>query len=80
MKTASTLHQRSGNPSETGLTRRRFVQVLGAGLLVSVSWPAVAQNRARFTGRGRRSVPVGARIHLGADGRITVLTGKVEAG
>jgi isoquinoline 1-oxidoreductase len=63
-----------------GLSRRGFVQVLGAGLLVAVSpIPALAQRGGgRFGGQGARTIS--ARIHFGNDGTITVLTGKVEAG
>src|SRR4051794_3826999 len=63
-----------------GLKRRSFMQMLGAGLLVAASAPALAQRAGRrgFGGSGAKSI--GARIHLGADGTITVLTGKVEAG
>jgi isoquinoline 1-oxidoreductase len=62
-----------------GLSRRSFVKVLGAGLLIAVSLPAVAQESgARGRGGGARNL--GARIHIGKDGIITVLTGKVEGG
>ena len=63
-----------------GVNRRSFVQFLSTGLLiVAHASPALAQQRPR--GRGeRRAVNVGARIHLGMDGSITVYTGKVEAG
>lgn len=62
-----------------GLTRRSFVQVLGAGLLISVgAAPALAQRRG---GRGGpREQRVAARIHIAEDGTITVLSGKVEMG
>src|SRR5579859_6752479 len=69
------------------LTRRGFVQILGAGLLIAVSTPsAVAQQRrggrggrgGGFNGAGARTVS--ARVHIGNDGSITVMTGKVEAG
>src|SRR4051812_33517749 len=62
-----------------GLNRRSFVQWLGAGLLIAVSpAPVLAQdNRRREGGRMR---PLDARLHIGKDGVITVLTGKVEAG
>ena len=62
-----------------GLSRRSFAQVLGTGLLVAVSpIPALGQrNRGRG---GGRSVSVAARIHIGKDGTITVMTGKVEMG
>ena len=58
---------------ELGLSRRRFVQVLGAGLIVTVSGgPGLAQRRR---GRGRRGAQtVSARIHIATDGTITVLT------
>jgi len=65
-----------------GVNRRAFVQFLGAGLLVAASiTPALAQQRGGrrgFGGGGARNLS--ARIHLGEDGSITVLTGKVEAG
>ena len=65
-----------------GLNRRSFVQILGAGLLLAVVVPALAQERRRggggFFGRGARNLA--ARLHIGKDGVITVMTGKVEAG
>lgn len=61
------------------LTRRRFVQALGAGLLITVLQPVVsAQGRGQRGGRGGRGT-IAARLHVGKDG-ITVLTGKVEGG
>lgn len=58
------------------LDRREFLQVLGAGLLLAaLPGSLLAQER------GRRAAPtLGARLHLGADGTITVLCGKVEVG
>src|SRR5882762_893593 len=66
-----------------GLKRRSFMQLLGAGLLIAASAPALAQQRGGrrgggFGGAGAKTV--GARIHLSKDGSITVLVGKVEAG
>ena len=60
-----------------GLSRRGFAQVLGAGLLVATS-PAISFAQRRDP-RGR-SGKTSARIHLGEDGVITVLTGKIEMG
>jgi len=59
------------------LSRRGFVQVLGAGLVLSVAVPSVLGQRAP---RGDRSIQLAQRLHLGTDGVITVLTSKVEAG
>src|SRR4051812_45861763 len=75
------------------VTRRRFVQVLGAGLLIVVAQPIIANaqqtqpSTQRGGGRNRRGgfagegpVPVAARVHIGKDGAITVMSGKVECG
>jgi len=62
-----------------GLSRRSFVKVLGAGLLLAVSLPAIAQESGRRS-RAGGARNLGARIHIGKDGVITVLTGKVEGG
>jgi CO/xanthine dehydrogenase Mo-binding subunit len=65
-----------------GFSRRSFVQVLGAGLLIAVSIPAMAQEGGRRGGGqgGAGARNLAARIHLGKDGTITVLAGKVEGG
>lgn len=63
------------------LDRRDFVQVLGAGVLVSViAGPALGQRRRRGRRRGGPPPSIAARIHLGDDGTVTVLSGKVDAG
>src|SRR4051812_14140187 len=72
------------------LDRRGFLQALGAGLLIAVmDGSAVAQQappgrRGGGGGGGRGGggppAPVAARVHIGQDGRITVMTGKVECG
>ncbi len=59
------------------LSRRTFVQMLGAGLLITVTeGVSLGQRRSR----GGRSITVAARLHLNRDGTITVMTGKVEEG
>ena len=61
------------------MDRRRFVHVLGAGLVLAViHGTALAQERSGRGGDAARSVS--ARIHLANDGTITVLTGKIEMG
>ena len=59
------------------LSRRAFGQVLGAGLLITVTEGASFGQRRRGS-RGPRNVA--ARVHINKDGTITVLTGKVEEG
>ena len=68
-----------------GLSRRAFIKSLGAGLFIAVSVPVLPQtqesgqrSRNSFLGSGARNLA--ARIHLGTDGSITVLAGKVEGG
>jgi len=63
-----------------GLNRRSFMQWLGAGLLIVVSpAPTLAQERGRQRDNNQPRT-VAARLHLGKDGSITVLTGKVDCG
>ncbi len=67
-------------------TRRDVLQALGAGLMLAIAVPAArVQGAQGGGGRGRgggggRPGPIAARIHLGKDGSITVMTGKVECG
>ncbi|MCH7559552.1 MAG: xanthine dehydrogenase family protein molybdopterin-binding subunit [Planctomycetes bacterium] len=63
--------------SEIKLSRRTFVQMLGTGLLITVTQGvSLGQRRSR----GGRSITVAARLHINQDGTITVMTGKVEEG
>jgi CO/xanthine dehydrogenase Mo-binding subunit len=65
-----------------GLNRRSFVQILGAGIAVVASpTPAFGQQRAGGGGNaGDAARNVAARIHIATDGKVTVMTGKVEVG
>src|SRR4051812_45760697 len=76
-----------------GLSRRSFVQILGAGILICAAsssgiaqtQPSQEEGRGRGRGGGRggaggRPVPLDARLHIAKDGTITVLSGKVEGG
>ena len=56
------------------VNRREFVQILGAGILVSVVAPGWAQR----AGSGEPSLQ--DRLHIAEDGTITVFTSKVECG
>jgi isoquinoline 1-oxidoreductase subunit beta len=67
-------------------SRRGFLQILGAGLLIAVAAdsspaqqvPGKAQRGGGFGGRGPTNLA--ARVHIGKDGTLTVMTGKVECG
>ncbi|MBI3696739.1 MAG: xanthine dehydrogenase family protein molybdopterin-binding subunit [Acidobacteria bacterium] len=64
---------------EFALSRREFVEVAGAGLLISVSGVTAWAQR----GRGRETSTSGtleSRLHIAEDGMVTLLTGKVEVG
>ena len=65
------------------LDRRTFLQLFGGGLLVCLTdAPGFAQEAGRGGFGGRQSVPndISAWLHIGADGKVTVFTGKVEIG
>jgi len=66
--------------SEFELSRRSFVQVLGAGLLITVTERVALGQRRGGRGGSRGARNVAARLHLNRDGTITVMTGKVEEG
>ena len=71
--------------TSTDLTRRDFLQVLGAGLLIAVAADgARAQvpkgGRRGGGGGGQGATSIAARLHIGKDGALTVMTGKVECG
>ena len=64
---------------EAKWNRRTFVQVLGGGLLFTVTEAiSLGQRRSRSGGRSRPTVA--ARLHVNANGTISVMTGKVEEG
>ena len=58
------------------LNRREFFEVAGAGLMVVASEPLAEAQRGGGGGGGTLE----ARLHIGEDGFITILTGKVEEG
>ncbi len=66
------------------MDRRSFVQMLGAGVMITaLGRPVFAQRRGgrgRGGGRGGPPAVLSARIHFGDDGTITVLSGKVDGG
>jgi len=64
------------------MTRRTFVQALGAGLLITAADAAAPSRRGGGRGgsAGEGAGGVAARIHIAKDGAITVLTGKIEMG
>jgi len=71
-------HLDEDRPAQFSLDRRGFLQTLGAGVLITVA--ADGASAQRRGGGGRGPAPIAARIHLGEDGSLTVLTGKVELG
>src|SRR5437868_6878850 len=71
---------------EVTTSRRQFVQLLGAGVLIA-AYAAPADIEAQGPNRGGRGArgggrptSVAARLHIAKDGTITLLTGKVECG
>jgi nicotinate dehydrogenase subunit B len=64
------------------LDRRRFLQVLGGGVLVCLAAPGsgVAQESGRARESHELPKDLAAWLHIDKDGRVTVFTGKVEMG
>jgi isoquinoline 1-oxidoreductase len=61
--------------------RRGFLKLLGGGLLVCLYAPIAGAQGSGRSGQGRETPrELGAWLHIGKDGRITVFTGKVEVG
>ncbi len=62
--------------------RREFLQLLGGGILLLLALPEAAdsQQESGRRGGGRMPADIGAWLHIGEDGAITVYTGKVEVG
>ena len=56
------------------LSRRGFIQSLGAGIVLAAWAPSVLAQQRR---RGPEPIPLDARLHIGQDGAVTVMTGKV---
>jgi isoquinoline 1-oxidoreductase len=74
-ETARTLHW-------FDVDRRRFLRMLGGGVLVCAAAPSLSAQESRGRERGGPELPreISSWIHIGADGRVTVFTGKVEMG
>ncbi len=68
------------------MTRRAFLQSLGAGILITATGSILsaqeepAPRRGGRRGGGGENANIAARLHIGKDGTITVMTGKVEGG
>ena len=63
------------------LARRDFIKLLGGGLFVCLTLPSAwAQESGGFFGRHELPKDLGAWLHIAADGKVTVFTGKVEVG
>jgi CO/xanthine dehydrogenase Mo-binding subunit len=61
--------------------RRAFLELVGAGLMIMVLAPAAEGQQRRRGGFGApANTTLGARLHIGEDGTITILTGKIEEG
>ena len=62
------------------LERRTFLKLFGGGLFVGLAAPALAQESGRRFAEHQLPKNVSAWLHIGADGRVHVFTGKVEVG
>ena len=58
------------------VSRREFLEIAGAGLLIVATAPTSQAQR----GGGGGSGPLETRLHIAEDGFVTILTGKIEEG
>jgi nicotinate dehydrogenase subunit B len=74
-------HEIGGRLHWFDVDRRRFLAVLGGGVLVCIAAPA-ARGQESGRSRGGRELPqeISAWLHVAGDGRVTAFTGKVEMG
>ena len=76
--------QNEGPAYSFGFDRRDFFRVLGGGLAIALVFKDATglQESGGGRGRGGRRAPsdIGSWLHIGADGGVTILTGKVEVG
>jgi CO/xanthine dehydrogenase Mo-binding subunit len=73
-------HEVGGRLHGFDVDRRDFLRVLGGGILVLSFHPTAAQESGRVRGGHEPPKDVGAWLHIGQDGVVTVFTGKVEMG
>ena len=66
---------REGPAWRFAVNRRVFLETAGAGLLIAAMAPSAAAQRG---GQGPQTLE--ARLHIGEDGFVTILTGKIEEG
>ena len=60
--------------------RREFFQVLGAGVVVALLVEDALAQQPRGRGAGGTPQELGAWLHIGKEGKITVYSGKAEVG
>src|SRR5512136_717226 len=65
--------------SQSPLDRREFIKRLGGGIVVFLSFDAIALLGQETRGRGYPS-DINAYLKIGEDGRVTVYSGKIEMG
>jgi nicotinate dehydrogenase subunit B len=75
-------HNLDNKPRLFQLNRRDFLRTVGGGLLVCLTNATAWTQESGRGGFGNHDLPkeVGAWIHIGADNKVTVFTGKVEVG
>jgi CO/xanthine dehydrogenase Mo-binding subunit len=76
----ASLHEMRDRIRAFELDRRDFLRLCSGGLLVCLSGSAVAQESGRSSRGHALPQEVSAWIHIDADGKVTVFTGKVEVG
>jgi nicotinate dehydrogenase subunit B len=66
----------------TGMDRREFVRRLGGGIVVLVNMGPIVKSNSRAPLQFQRGYPddINAYLHIAADGKVTLFSGKIEMG
>jgi isoquinoline 1-oxidoreductase len=81
MKEDGLLNWESENGGESfSLTRRQFLKALGGGIIIFFSYGDLTAQERRPRGFQNLPADFNAFLRIGADGRVTCFTGKVELG
>lgn len=72
--------ERKDDPMAFSLSRRQFLKALGGGIVVFFSCGNLDAQQSRTPGYQARPLDFNAFLRIGADGRVTCFTGKIEMG
>jgi isoquinoline 1-oxidoreductase len=81
MKEDKSTHQESKNEGDSfSISRRQFLKAVGGGIIIFFSWEDLTAQERRPPGYQNLPGDFNAFLRIGANGRVTCFTGKIEMG